>query len=236
MLSPNPLILSVDEACFFLHVCLPNCWPWHLCQFWEKRVLCSLCLHPWGLWCKAHICTGKADCKSFLQRVATTVRWAGLCLQLRLLTQSVSTIKWHLLKPWNRKNIFKLQIFIFTFPLIYVSAREAVQVGSVGSRRMAVLIYIGAWPDFWLYHEIPTSTLFKKKIYTYIYICIYIFPKCLLKHKSSPLVLICDSFPNFSLASPCSIASGLPPSTQVLRSRDEVGREGSPCQIWHCSR
>lgn len=130
----------------------------------------------------------------------------------------------------KKEKHFQIIDFHLHFPFDLLHCQRGCSGGklSVGSRRMAVLIYIGAWPDFWLYHEIPASTLFK---YTYIHKCIYIFPKCLLKHKSSPLVLICDSFPNFSLASRCSIASGLPPSTQLLRSRDEVGREGSPCQI-----
>ena len=37
---------------------------------------------------------------------------------------------WHFLKPWKRKNILKLHIFLFNFLSIYVTAREDAQVGN----------------------------------------------------------------------------------------------------------
>lgn len=119
-----------------------------------------------------------------MQRAADAVRGAGLCLQLRLLTvcQYCQVSPSEALK---KEKHFQITDFLLHFLFDLCHCQRGCPVGkfSVGSRRMAVLMYIGAWPDFWLYHDIPASTLFKY-IHTYLYMWIYIFPKCLLKHKS----------------------------------------------------
>lgn len=144
---------ATDPGCgwsmCFLLLYIPKCWPWHLCQFWEKAVLCSLCLHTWALWFKAHICTGKANrnCMKFsLQRIGASSLDGQDCACCEFRTADTVChsspgsrifpseyfflVMWHLLKPWKRKNIFKLCIFLFTFLLIYITAREDARVGN----------------------------------------------------------------------------------------------------------
>lgn len=106
VLSPGPLVPGVDEACVFCSCTSPSA---DLCLFWEKAILCTLCVHTQALWFKAHTCTRKANrnCMKFSwQRIGVSSLYGQDCV------------------------CFKLSIFLFTFLLIYITAREDAQVGN----------------------------------------------------------------------------------------------------------
>lgn len=127
---------------------------------------------------KVHIWTGKAsrNCMKFsLWRICASCLggWDCACCELRSADtvchsspasgshQSISFLCGTFWSPEKGKT-FSNHIFPFHFPFDLYQCKRRCPGGEfcVGSRRMAALTYLGAWPDFWLRHEISVSTFF----------------------------------------------------------------------------